>query len=353
MRRVGRSWQAWCCGLLLLGLDGGCSLRDLSDLRGGGDGDGLSAGRGGVGGDGGGAPECAVGDTELSCIPLNEDVAYALHPTHAPTKCIAPMMAGVSPGTTIVQADCDSTVSQKFWLTAEEGDLLTIRSAWSALCLQATAASTAPSAAVVQDACVSAAAEHWSVVVREGGFSLVQSQSGLVLDVAGAAVTDSGVALQQSTYDPSPDMLWQFEETTGGTLGLQPYGQEGSYVSLVDGTARVVGGDSSVGRWKLVPGLGDPKCVSIEVPTESGVYLRHLNFVLRTGSDDGTSGFLQDATFCFRDGLKSVGFDRRSFESRNFPGRYLAARSDGQVMLENLVDSDDFRTRATWILVGN
>jgi len=314
-----------------------CSLRDLSDL------------------DSGGAntATCTIGTTDTDCIPLKSNLPYYLHPTHAPTKCITLPTGSLTTGTTLVQYDCESTIIQKFWLEAAKDGGFFIRSAWSGLCLQASAASNDPAAAIVQDNCLDLPSRHWSVVQRKNGFSLVQSQSTLVLDVAGNAVTSNGAPLEQSPDDGSPDMVWQFEQTSGGSLGLEPYTQPGSYLSRAGNVAEVITKNSAAGRWKLVPGLADLGCVSFEQSTAPGVYLRHATFLLWAATSDGSAGFSEDATFCFRDGLAKTGIELRSLESLNFPGYYATLPSGTRGALEPMVDSSDFRARATWILDGD
>jgi hypothetical protein len=189
-------------------------------------------------------------------------------------------------------------------------------------------------------------------MMRDHGFSLIANHSGLVLDVAGNGATDVGAPLEQNNYDGSSDMKWQFEEVSGGTVGLQPYGQPGAYLSRVGATAQAVSGANAAGQWRLVPGLADPSCVTFELLAEPGVYLRHSNYLLWVDATDNTVGFFQDATFCFRDGLSATGFNLHGLESLNYPGYYVTTPSGGQAALEPLVDAADFYARATWILAG-
>lgn len=72
--------------------------------------------------------------------------------------------------------------------------------------------------------------------------------------------------------------------------------------------------------WTVRAGLADPSCVSFESVNESGQYLRHSNFQLHLGSNDGTSQFAQDATFCPESGHNGQGY---SFRAVNYPSDYL------------------------------
>jgi hypothetical protein len=67
-------------------------------------------------------------------------------------------------------------------------------------------------------------------------------------------------------------------------------------------------------------GLANPNCSSFESINRPGSYLRHQNFQLHLQSNDGSTLFSQDATFCQRTGNSGQGV---SFESVNFAGRFL------------------------------
>jgi hypothetical protein len=54
--------------------------------------------------------------------------------------------------------------------------------------------------------------------------------------------------------------------------------------------------------------------------SSTGNYLRHYNYRLVLGANDGSATFANDATFCARTGLAGTGV---SFESYNYPGFYL------------------------------
>ncbi|WP_034594022.1 glycoside hydrolase family 2 [Hamadaea tsunoensis] len=70
----------------------------------------------------------------------------------------------------------------------------------------------------------------------------------------------------------------------------------------------------------LRAGLADSACYSFESRDYPGQYLRHSNYRLQRATNDGTSLFANDATFCARTGHTALGV---SFESKNFPGRFI------------------------------
>jgi hypothetical protein len=66
-------------------------------------------------------------------------------------------------------------------------------------------------------------------------------------------------------------------------------------------------------------GLAESSCYSFESVNFPGQYLRHANYRLQKAAGDGTTTFLQDATFCAQPGLSGGNV---SLESYNYPGYY-------------------------------
>ena len=93
--------------------------------------------------------------------------------------------------------------------------------------------------------------------------------------------------------------------------------------STVD-TAVVTSGSSATEKgnasWTVRAGLADSSCVSFESKNAAGQYLRHQNYQLHLQSNDGSTLFGQDATFCPEAGRSGQGTSLRSV---NFPDRYV------------------------------
>ncbi|WP_213013353.1 AbfB domain-containing protein, partial [Paractinoplanes toevensis] len=66
-------------------------------------------------------------------------------------------------------------------------------------------------------------------------------------------------------------------------------------------------------------GLADNSCYTFESVNYPGRYLRHAAYRLQTATNDGTTTFQQDATFCAQPGLSGANL---SLESLNYPGYY-------------------------------
>jgi hypothetical protein len=74
-------------------------------------------------------------------------------------------------------------------------------------------------------------------------------------------------------------------------------------------------------KWKMVPGLADANGVSFESVNFPGRYLRHSNFSLVVNANDNSQVFKADATFYKTPGFADASWT--SFRSYNFPDRYI------------------------------
>ena len=72
--------------------------------------------------------------------------------------------------------------------------------------------------------------------------------------------------------------------------------------------------------FKIVPGLAETECYSLESKSVPGEFLRHRQSRVYTEPTDGSDTFDRDATWCARPGLLD---GQVSLESFNFPERYL------------------------------
>lgn len=95
-------------------------------------------------------------------------------------------------------------------------------------------------------------------------------------------------------------------------------------------------------------GLDGTPCYSFESVNFPGRYLRHSGFQLRIDPSANASPFREDATFCAQSGLRGTGV---SLVSRNFPDRYVRHRYE-QVVLDQSDGSLGFRQDASWVLAA-
>ncbi|MFE7898647.1 AbfB domain-containing protein [Streptomyces sp. NPDC057424] len=98
--------------------------------------------------------------------------------------------------------------------------------------------------------------------------------------------------------------------------------------------------------FKRVTGLSDADCHSFT--TADGRYLRHRSFVLVADTDDGSSLFRKDATFCPRVWSPSGTL---TLESVNYPGRFLRHRNF-QLRLDRYENSHQYRSDSSFQIVS-
>ncbi len=108
-----------------------------------------------------------------------------------------------------------------------------------------------------------------------------------------------------------------------------------------------ISGTKEDATFKIIPGLADAACYSLESRNFPGHFLRHFNSRIRKDPRDGSALFDQDATFCAREALNGSG--QVSLESRNLPGNYVRHRG-GEVWLDPFQDTAGFRQDASWAL---
>lgn len=92
-------------------------------------------------------------------------------------------------------------------------------------------------------------------------------------------------------------------------------------------------------------GLADAACVSLESTAQPGKFMRHANYRLQLGANDGSALFANDATFCREPGLAGSGLTLRS---KNFPG-YVVHHRNGQLWLDTQASDTDFANTASFL----
>jgi Alpha-L-arabinofuranosidase B (ABFB) domain/Astacin (Peptidase family M12A) len=107
--------------------------------------------------------------------------------------------------------------------------------------------------------------------------------------------------------------------------------------------------------FRVVQAVDGTPCYSFESSNYPGRYLRHQALRLRIDANDGSNLFKADATFCAQTGLAGEG--GVSFVSRNFPGHYIRhynaevwlAKKGGPMTSES---ASKYEIDASWGLVG-
>ena len=140
---------------------------------------------------------------------------------------------------------------------------------------------------------------------------------GLLLSACGVNTPETQLTTQAVT--PRVEQYQSFQVTTPGlTDRFMSHRDYLGYTSVVSASSPdLLKNDTT---WKVVRGLADANCYSLESKNYPGYFLRHQASRVRLDRNDTSVLFRRDATWCGRDGLSGTGI---SFESKNFPGRYL------------------------------
>ncbi|KAL9619232.1 MAG: hypothetical protein Q9160_006167 [Pyrenula sp. 1 TL-2023] len=102
--------------------------------------------------------------------------------------------------------------------------------------------------------------------------------------------------------------------------------------------------------WTVRTGLGNSACFSFESRDTPGSFLRHANFVLQLNANDGSKGFVEDATFCSQSGLNGQGSSIRAWSYptcfiRHYNNVGYAARNGGVHVFDA---AGSFNNDASW-----
>ncbi|KAI5927903.1 Arabinosidase B [Camillea tinctor] len=154
---------------------------------------------------------------------------------------------------------------------------------------------------------------------------------------SGPALTvGASVSLQATT----PGYTTRYLAHTGSTVNTQ-------VVSSSSATAL-----KQQASWTVRAGLANSACYSFESKDTAGSYIRHYNFGLQVGANDGTKQFHEDATFCTQAGLNGQGSSIRAW---GYPTRYFRhyenvgyAASNGGV--HTFDASSSFNNDVSWLI---
>lgn len=110
-----------------------------------------------------------------------------------------------------------------------------------------------------------------------------------------------------------------FRVTTEGLTNRYLRHQNGlGLTSAVSGSSSAT--DKLDATFKIVRGLADASCYSLQSVNFPTDYLRHASFRVRKDVFNGSEQFKRDATWCARPGLAGQGV---SWEALNFPGYFI------------------------------
>lgn len=208
------------------------------------------------------------------------------------------------------------------------------------------ASGTANGADVLQGTYTGGTNQQWTVTHLGGGQYRVRDvRSGLSLDIAGQSLAH-GAKFELWSYNGGDNQKFAFLPTGDGYFRITPVhsnkpadvsGNSAADGAVIQQWRYVLGGNQ---QWRLEPVSVNVRLQSYNFPDR---YLRHANYRARIDSNVSPA---QDAQFKMVAGLT----DARgvSFESVNFPGRFLRVRANGEVWLDANDSTAAFATDATF-----
>ncbi|MGM0885118.1 MAG: RICIN domain-containing protein [Bacillota bacterium] len=188
--------------------------------------------------------------------------------------------------------------------------------------------------------------QQWTVTHLGGGqYSVKDVRSGKFLDIASASL-DHGAKFQLWSSNGGDNQKFAFLPVGSGYHRLTPVHSNKS--ADVDGISTADG--ALIQQWRYVLANNqqwrlEPISVNVRLQSynNSDRYVRHSNY---RGRIDANVSPVQDSQFKMVAGLTdSSGV---SFESINFPGRFLRVRSNGEVWLDLNDSTTAFKNEATF-----
>jgi hypothetical protein len=177
-------------------------------------------------------------------------------------------------------------------------------------------------------------AQRWTInYTGSSYYKLLNKASNLPLDVDGDSITP-GATVVQDTDNGSTSQRWKLEQDK--IVRYESKNIAENYIRTSSNRIKISYRDDfrstpfNESEWRIVPGLADATCISIESVSMPGYFLRHRNGEVWIDQKADTDTFKADATWRVRTGLADSTMI--SFETYNFAGQYLRHR-DGQLWI--------------------
>ncbi|MCK2237436.1 MULTISPECIES: AbfB domain-containing protein [unclassified Crossiella] len=289
-------------------------------------------------------------------------------------RCLDVYFASWDNDARTVIANCHGRANQQ-WEVIERGtNLYSFKSVNSKKCLEVTGGATADGAPIGQHECrADLTRQQWELVPgKDNTVELRNKATGKVIQPTGSG-SGEGTFLTQADNRHTSDQQWQVRVVgkarhdlvnpadPNRSLRVTNTGLANHYARHANGLGwiEVVEENSpelnkADATWRIVPGLADASCYSIEAINVPGAYLRHAQGRIRLDTNDRSAQMTADATWCARDGLSGKGV---SLESWNLPDRYIrhtqgqmwSAKNGGGQWYE---DPNSFEADTSWDVVA-
>ncbi|MGO1053037.1 AbfB domain-containing protein [Crossiella sp. CA198] len=288
-------------------------------------------------------------------------------------RCLDVYFASWENDARTVIANCHGRANQQ-WEVIERGqNRYSFKSVNSKKCLEITGGAGNEGAPVGQHECRGdLTRQEWELLpAKDGATELRNRATGKVVQPAGSG-TGEGTFLVQAENRHASDQQWTVRVVSKARHDLvtpaQPnrslrvtnqglpnryarHARGEGWIDLIEEGSPEL--DKADATWRIVPGLADGNCYSVEAGNLPGNFLRHAQGRIRLDRNDGSAQLTADATWCARDGLDGRGV---SLESWNLPDRFIrhtqgqlwSARNGGDQWYEN---PNSFAADTTWDVV--
>ncbi len=190
--------------------------------------------------------------------------------------------------------------------------------------------------------------QRWAIThTGNGYYKLTNKSGGLSLDVSGGS-TEPNALIVQNVDSGSTSQRWKVEQDN--IVRLESKNIANTYIRHSNYRAQISPRDDfrttpfQDSEWKLVPGLADSTCVSLESVNKPGYFLRHRDGQVWLDAKSDTAQYKADATWRIKPGLTDSSMS--SFEAYNFSGQYMRHR-DG-LMWMTAISTDLDKADATF-----
>lgn len=195
-------------------------------------------------------------------------------------------------------------------------------------------------------------AQQWLPVdAGDGTFRIQNVRSGLYLDTENGS-TQTHAKIIQNSQTNNATQKWSIERKFD-SVRIKSYNINDCHI-YHDSDSRILIANASTSmpesssEWKIVPGLADASCVSIQSVDNPSYYLRHYEGNAIISQNDGSDIFKQDATWRVVPGLANP--NGVSFASYNITGTYL--RHYNSYLRISPMESEIDRQDATFVIMG-
>lgn len=203
-----------------------------------------------------------------------------------------------------------------------------IRGNYSNLVLDNKNGSTQSGSIVQQWEDNNAPAERWLLIPDANGIYRIKNKAGgNYIDTLNQS-TQLHASLVQLPYSTSSTQKWRLERIYEISR-FESFNIADHYIRHTSsGSIKIDHQFTSLplkdSEWRVVPGLADANCISLESVNKPGYYLRHRNGLLELSLNDGNAVMKADSTWYVRDGLADASMV--SLEAYNIPGNYIRHR---------------------------